>query len=93
MELFPTRFLSILDVLDEESACVVVVNNVAGLTAAERKALRASLVDKNEALIQVLNEFKTNKDHQQLFESLRKSAGIEEVHAPELKPTEVKIST
>ncbi len=75
MEAFPPKLLGILDALDSESACTVVVNNISGLTARERQSLRCSLVDRSASVLEPLQEFLHTKDASALLSKLKSVCG------------------
>jgi len=88
MAQFPAKFLSILPDLDDESACLVIFNNLSGLSASEKSLLRPMLDSKTPSVVTPLLNFKTQQNVDSLIETLR---NLLQPAAPEIIPKEADI--
>lgn len=68
---FPSKIMLLLEELDEDSSCVVILNNVAGLSPEEKASLRSMLEGQNKQLIDILLQFKSHKKPDILLSSLK----------------------
>ena len=71
MALFPNKLLEVLGELDEESACLVIVNNIEGLPPQQRHTLRSLMLSKDEAVMKALALFRCDHQTEKLIGSLQ----------------------
>lgn len=82
---FPAKLMLILNVLDEDSSCVVILNNITGLESEEKTALRSMLELKNSLLIDSLLQFRVHQKPDVLITTLKSLAQSKKVQCESKK--------
>lgn len=71
MSLLPPKILGLLDVLDEDSACLAIINNIEGFEQNEKKKLRSMLLSKEGSITNVFTEFISKKQIPEMVAKLK----------------------